>query len=322
MKLLRLPLATSLAVFSLLAIVQIMPKKPILLLDRVYSGAGWFQILLFCGYASLIAWHMQDVSKSALWRRRTWFLFSIVFFGQLILGLVVSSFFLMTGRLHLPIPAMIIAGPLYRGEIGMMPMLLLSTVLLSGPAWCSHICYFGGLDNIAATSSRCRIKVVPNTVLKLSILIVMIFSSLVLRFTNAHIHLVVGLAAVYGLIGCAVILLYSLKRGSMLHCTIYCPIGTLVRYLKWISPFRLRIEQNCSACNRCTSYCSYGALERAHLLAQRPGPNCTLCGDCLAACSNQSLKYSFMNLTPEHARMLWLFITITLHTVTLAIARI
>jgi ferredoxin-type protein NapH len=31
-----------------------------------------------------------------------------------------------------------------------MTILFLSTVLLSGPAWCSYFCYFGALDNAAA----------------------------------------------------------------------------------------------------------------------------------------------------------------------------
>ncbi|HHJ09824.1 MAG TPA: hypothetical protein ENK25_02915 [Bacteroidetes bacterium] len=52
----------------------------------------------------------------------------------------------MTGKLHLPTPAMILAGPAYRREIGFMTWLFLSTIILNGPALCSHLCYMVSLD--------------------------------------------------------------------------------------------------------------------------------------------------------------------------------
>ena len=39
----------------------------------------------------------------------------MVFFSQLALGLVGFSRFLMTGALHVPVPAVIVAGPLSAG---------------------------------------------------------------------------------------------------------------------------------------------------------------------------------------------------------------
>ena len=43
-----------------------------------------------------------------------WLIFSIIFFTQLILGVAGVDKLLMTGKLHLPVPALIAAGPLYR----------------------------------------------------------------------------------------------------------------------------------------------------------------------------------------------------------------
>lgn len=314
--------STATAVFSLLTVIQLVPRKPMLLFERAYNGGGWLQIILVSCYACLIAWQMHDASKSALWRKRIWVLFSVVFFGQLALGVLVSPFFLMSGKLHLPIPAMILAGPLYRGEIGMMPMLFLSTILISGPAWCSQICYFGGLDNLAATAATPKTTVRARTTLKWSLLLLFAAASLLLRYTHVPTHWTITLAVAFGIGGGLVILFSSLKRGKMVHCMIYCPIGTIVQYLKLISPFRLTIDAGCSACNRCTAHCNYGALEREQLLQHKPGPTCTLCGDCLATCPKGSLQYRFLRLEPETARSLWLFLSITLHAVTLAIARI
>ena len=60
----------------------------------------------------------------------------------------------MTGKLHLPVPMMILAGPIYRGHTSVMSILFLSTLILSGPAWCSHLCYFGAIDNYQPHSEK------------------------------------------------------------------------------------------------------------------------------------------------------------------------
>jgi ferredoxin-type protein NapH len=46
-------------------------------------------------------------------------------------------------------PMMILGGPIYRGQLSVMTILFLSTVILTGPAWCSQLCYFGAFDNLA-----------------------------------------------------------------------------------------------------------------------------------------------------------------------------
>jgi hypothetical protein len=86
---------------------------------------------------------MQNPKNSPNWRRLSWTLFSIVFFSQMIIGLLGAGNFLMAGKLHLPVPLMIISGPLYRGHLSVMTILFLSTVILTGPAWCSNCAILG-----------------------------------------------------------------------------------------------------------------------------------------------------------------------------------
>lgn len=308
-------------VFIVLSLVQTLPPKPILLFERIYPGAGWLQILVVCYYAYIVASHMRYPEQSALWRKRIWIFFSIIFFSQLFLGLMVSSLFLLSGKLHFPIPAIIIAGSIYRGEIGMMPVLLVSMILLSGPAWCSSICYFGGVDNYFA-SNLPHSSFTVNNRFKLSVLLAVCFLSILLHFTQPPKEVPFYLATSFGIIGLLIILIGSRKKRVMVHCTIYCPIGTIVQYIKKISPFRLTIDSNCSSCNHCQQFCNYAALEPVHLAAKTPGATCTLCGDCLSICPRGSIKYKFSHVHPDTARCLWLFLTISLHSITLAIARI
>ncbi len=112
-------MAVFLFVFMNLTLINVMPKTPLLLLERLFHGGGWVQVGAISLYAGIVAWHMQDPASSAEWRKKTWFLFSVVFFVQLILGVTLGPVFLMTGKLHLPIPAMILAGPtLPRRDLG------------------------------------------------------------------------------------------------------------------------------------------------------------------------------------------------------------
>jgi ferredoxin len=97
---------------------------------------------------------MLNPASAAVWRPRVWRLFSIVFFSRLLLGLILDSRFLMTGKLHLPVPALILAAPVHRLRLEFMPILFLTTVLLVGPAWCRHLCDVGAWDDLAARARR------------------------------------------------------------------------------------------------------------------------------------------------------------------------
>ena len=77
-----------------------------------------------------------------------------MFFAQFVFGVAGVERLLMTGQLHVPVPAVVVAGPLYRGEGLFMPILFAATLLLVGPAWCSYLCYVGSWDGLAATARR------------------------------------------------------------------------------------------------------------------------------------------------------------------------
>ena len=134
MKTRRIVISTVLLVGGLLSIVQVMPKNPLLIGERLFPYGGWIQVILAMLYGGWLCYKMQDRQERPKWRKRAWLLFSIVFFGQLALGIFADPIFLMTGKLHLPIPAVILAGPLYRFDGLFMPILFISTLLLSGPA--------------------------------------------------------------------------------------------------------------------------------------------------------------------------------------------
>ena len=155
-----------------------------LLAERFIKGGGWAEILLISLYGAFVIYKMQDPVNVPKWRKITWTIFSIVFFTQLIIGLSGFEKFLMTGKLHLPIPMMIIGGPIYRGQLSVMTILFLSTVILTGPAWCSQLCYFGAFDNLASGGKTSREILKNKGAIKSTILVLVIAMALILRLLN------------------------------------------------------------------------------------------------------------------------------------------
>ena len=144
----RTQLAALFLCIALLLPVWIM-KPQLLVLERFLPQWGSLQLALAGMWAALAAGWLSS-KKSPQLRMRLWRLFSLVFFAQLVLGLLLESRFLLSGQLHLPVPGLIAAAPVYRGGGWFMLGLFTFSTLLAGAAWCSHLCYFGAWDATAA----------------------------------------------------------------------------------------------------------------------------------------------------------------------------
>jgi polyferredoxin len=318
----KLPIAVFTITFILLAFVQVKVERPMLLAERFIEGAGWVEIFLISVYGSVVAFKMQDPANVPRWRKITWTIFSVMFFTQLIIGLSGFEKFLMTGKLHLPIPMMIIGGPIYREQLSVMTILFLSTIVLTGPAWCSHLCYFGAFDNLASAGKTSKDILKHKKAIKSTILFLVIAMAILLRWLNVSLLAATLAATAFGITGVAIMILISVRKKKMVHCVMYCPVGTVVNILKYVNPFRMYIDNSCTLCMQCTKFCKYDALNPEDIKNSKPSATCTLCGDCLAGCHHNSIKYKFLNLHSDKARNLYLALTISLHAACIALARI
>jgi len=308
--------------FSLLAFVQFKMDPAGLLLERFVPDGGWIEAFWLSAYAGWLTTKMMEPAESARWRPRIWLFFSAVFFAQLMLGLAGFPSFLMTGKLHLPVPALIIAGPVYRGGGLFMIILFAATVLAAGPVWCSYLCYIGAWDDRFARSGG-KPKPLPGwrRYARPAILAAVIAAALVLRLAGAPASLALGLASGFGIVGAGLMAYASRKTGVMVHCTSYCPIGWVATRLGKINPLRIKIKPGCNQCGACKSACRFDALTDRDIENKRPGPSCTLCGDCVHKCRQEQIVYWFPNLSPASARALFMVLAVTLHAVFLGVAR-
>ncbi len=321
-----LALSLSLIVPLLLLVpVQIFVRPPMILAERFVHNGGWLELFLLEIYSVTLTYIILYKEKINKVRIRYWLFFSVIFFSQLILGLLVSEKFLMSGKLHLPIPALIIAGPVYRGGGNLfMPILLLSTIVILGPAWCSHLCYIGSWDALAARHKK---KPKPfsrrfSIIFRYSMLVGVVLVAFLMNRLGVSPIVATTFAILFGILSLALMYLFSWRFGYMFHCTTFCPIGSLVTLLSKLYPARIRIDHNtCTFCNLCTVSCRYDALSPQDIKKGIAGWNCTLCGDCLDSCHANSIYLSFFG-SKKNAWEYYIAVVIGVHTVFLALARI
>ncbi len=306
-----------------LVFVQVKVARPMILAERFWVGGGWPTILGLSVYAAWINELLLDPARQAKIRSRIWLVFSMFFFAQLLLGLSGIEQMLMSGDLHLPVPAMIVGGPLYRGGGLFMPILFGVTVLLMGPAWCSYFCYIGAWDNQLSGARHPTNTSGPwHRRLRWITLVAVVALALALRLLGAPTWLAAVLGGGFGIVGVVIMVLWSRRTGTMAHCTWYCPIGLLATGLGKLSPHRIRLNDNCTACGLCSRACRYDALSSEDIARHRPGASCTLCGDCVGVCKHDAMGYRFGSLSPATSRAVFFVLVASFHAVCLAVARI
>ncbi|MBU2499808.1 4Fe-4S binding protein [bacterium] len=323
----RDPVAAGLAAFlltcGLLVPVQLFMDPAGLLAERFLPFAGWWEGLVLAFYAGWLSDRLRDPRTIKKLRPKVWLAFSLVFFTQLVLGLSGLEKLLMTGKLHLPVPALIAAGPIFRGGGIFMAILFTSSILLVGPAWCSWLCYIGAWDDRAARARK-RPGRLPRwrPHARVGIGVLVLGAAFALGRLGVGTLAAGYLAAAFGLAGVAVMVLWSRRAGHMAHCTAWCPMGWFATRLGKISPWRLKISSACTDCGACTPACRYDALYPEDVLRRVPGEACTLCGDCLSNCPTGSIALHFPGLTPTAARTTFFVMVAAMHAAWIGVARL
>ena len=227
-------LGAFLFVAAMLVPVQLFVEPAGILAERFLPTAGWWEGFALALYAGWLADKLRDPGMIRRLRPRVWLVFSVIFFTQFILGISGFEKLLMTGQLHLPVPTLIAAGPLFRGGGLFMALLFSASVLLVGPGWCSWLCYIGAWDNYAAQS-----RAIPGTVTKkrplirVIILVLVMGTAFGLGRLGASAMTAGWLAVGFGLLGVGVMVFWSRRTGHMTHCTAYCPMFWLATNSDW-----------------------------------------------------------------------------------------
>jgi len=303
---------------------RVMPKNMTLLLaDRFFQGGGAVEIVAIAVYAAWLCGLLLDKKTQRKARSFAWAFFSFIFFGQLVLGLLGFTTFLMTGSLHLPVPALIVAGPLFRGSGFFMFILFMVSVLLVGSAWCSHLCYIGAWDDRLSRNAKGRTGTLPSWAPKVRIAIAagVFASAFVLGAAGVHTGTAVLLAALFGLSGVTVMVFLSRKRNMMVHCSAFCPLGVVSNLAGRLSPWRMKFSSSCTKCGACVAVCRYNAITEERLTAGSPAFSCSLCRDCTAVCRHGAAEVRFLGFASPRITHSFVVLVTSLHAIFLGVAR-
>jgi len=307
----------------LMTCVQLFMHPTGMLAERFLYSAGWLEAFWLAIYAGWLSDRLQNPKLIRKLRPRVWLVFSVIFFTQLILGVAGLEKLLMTGKLHLPVPALIVAGPLFRGGGFFMAILFTASVLLVGPAWCSWLCYIGAWDDRLARAIK-KPSPLPKwrNLMRVIILVLVVGTAFGLGRLGVSAATAGWLAAGFGLFGVGLMVFWSRRNGNMAHCTAYCPMGWVATRLGKVSPWRLKISPSCTDCGACTPACRYDALYPEDVLRRLPGEACTLCGDCLSNCPTDSIEFRMPGLSPSRARTVFLVMVTAMHAAWIGVARL
>ncbi|MCL2789245.1 MAG: 4Fe-4S binding protein [Desulfobulbus sp.] len=301
---------------------------PLLLLERFFPGWGGAQIFFIAWYGVWVATLLLDPKRSRKGRKLAWLLFSLLFYSQLALGILVLERMLMTGTLHIPVPGFIVFGPLFRGTLSMMAGLVLVATLLTGSAWCSMLCYFGPFDAIAAGNKP--VKPLPPSLrwtIRYGRLCVLAAGSLVaVALPLTHQPLTIALPVAGLFVGASFFIMgrASRKYNSMMHCTTFCPMGIVINALAKISPWRIRVEpEQCDHCGACEAVCKYRAISASSRTLGKTACQCSLCMDCIPACTKQAitLRAVCIPVSNPTARHIFIVLLVAIHAIFIAFAR-
>ena len=320
----KVQLITAFVTLLFLLIIQTVPKNSLLIFERIREHAGFLEVFLLVGYSYFISGKLLTSGKNrAKWRLFMWIFFSSVFYIQLLIGLAGFSSFLMTGKLHFPVPFMIFSAPLFRGYGYFMITLFFSTVIILGPAWCSYLCYFGAWDNLAAHGKKpTKHYSSKQTILRVGILSLAVLMPLLFGYFSISWHIAMAPAVAAVLIAFLIMLFLSRRSGTLVHCTSFCPVGLVASLVGKLSLFRVRFDESCTQCYACTASCRYGALSKQEVDNRKVGFSCSICGDCISHCPHGNLGYKLPWLSFDISEKVFTSVIVVTHVVFLAVARV
>jgi ferredoxin-type protein NapH len=216
-------------------------------------------------------------------------------------------------------------------SIAVMIGIWLAMTLVVGKAWCSYICFFGGIEEgFAAIPKRAkirrldpRLRLIPWAIL---LFVVVLSGALfepvycmwlcpfkaVTEYPAVHsVETAVQMGIFIALFAGLVVALPFLTK-KRTQCAYFCPFGAFQSLFNKMNQFEIRFDrEKCVDCTLCQTACPTMALSAESIRAGRTLMNCMKCGACVDSCKKDAavwhLKGTRVALQPERARLLFIY---------------
>ena len=216
-------------------------------------------------------------------------------------------------------------------SIAVMIAIWLAMTLVVGKAWCSYVCFFGGIEEgVAAIPKRARLRRIDPR-LRLIPWAILIFIVVLSAATFEPVYCMwlcpfktiteypavhsVETAIQMGIFitlfaGLVIVLPYLTKKRT--QCGFFCPFGAFQSLFNKISLFEIRFDrEKCVDCTLCRTMCPTMALSAESIREGKTLLNCMKCGACVDSCKKDAavwhLKGTKVAVKPERARLLFLY---------------
>lgn len=208
----------------------------------------------------------------------------------------------------------------------------LAATLAVGQAWCSWVCFYGGLDDgfsrllkrpfparLFNLQIGPRLRELPAALLIFMILIS--FSTLLpvfciwvcpLKITTAFLDpddsarkLQLAIFSTLGILTLVIIPIFTRKRA---FCGLICPFGAWQAFFGQLNPFRVTIQgELCTQCRLCVYSCPTFVLSTEGVKNHEVGPYCNRCGVCMDVCAHAAIDYTVLGRPAPWARAFFVF---------------
>jgi len=235
---------------------------------------------------------------------------------------------------HLVIPAVILPGIITRtivfpgslvgtfASIGSMFVIWIGATLALGKAWCSWICFFGGLDEgFSRIGRKPRIRSISRawTYLPFAVLVAVVLISAVslspfycewlcpfksvTEFPAVTSSLVLVQTVIFVALFLALVVVLPLLMKRRAQCGLFCPFGAFQSFANGITAFDIRIDPGaCTECGLCVRTCPTFSLTEESVKAGKTLITCTRCGKCIDVCPAGAASYHVKGTGPGASR--------------------
>ncbi|MBI5211695.1 MAG: 4Fe-4S binding protein [Elusimicrobia bacterium] len=203
-------------------------------------------------------------------------------------------------------------GPLSLG------FLWLVFTLALGQAWCSWVCYFGGLDEgFSRLLGRFRLRrfSLPPAVRDLPAGVLIFFAVISMtsltpmfclwacpiKLTTSFLDPVDAVrkaqTVILVVMAAGTLVLGPLITGKRVFCGLVCPFGAWQSLWGQVNPFRVTLDkESCTRCRLCVWACPTMAIEHGGPGHPRIIPYCNRCGECVDVCPEGAISFTLLGL--------------------------
>ena len=195
----------------------------------------------------------------------------------------------------------------------------LLVVAVNGGAFCSWVCFFGGVDDSLSQVLKKSLFRIPGGArvreFQLAVLIFLAFLSFaymepefclwlcpfkvtdeILNPNSPARALQIG---TYVAAGAVLLLLLPVLTRQRTFCSTLCPFGALPPLVRWLTPYRVTVDpRRCVKCGNCARECPRFAMELDRKSA-RANRYCTACLRCVKVCPEDAIAPTVLGRRPS-----------------------